>query len=252
MKMQYTVFIAAMTLGVSIAVANAAMFGGIDAGAMWDSNFIGAPSGTIPVPVLMGVYSGYFGGYKPFDKKRGAFVASANLQANRLRRYASLDNDVFGGVVGVFHDLGQDASVLATVGGQTVRFSNNVRNLALYMARFHFKEGSQKVWVGETAEYDIAHGQATINTYHGYSATVALNWAPIKSDVLTVSGAHAYDRYNVASASVRTSNAGTLGWLQELGHGVYIRASATREYARVLGGPHFYTTIYATGLGVSF
>ena len=252
MKTRYAMLIAAMTFAGSFGAAHAKLFGGIDAGALWDSNFNGASSGATQVPVLMGVYSGYFGGYKPFDHGRGAFVASGNLQANRLRRYTNLDSDVFGGSVGLFHNLGQDASVLATVGGQRVQFSNSARNLALYIGRLHFKEGSKRAWVSESAEYDVARGQETLNTYHGYTAAVSLNWAPIASDVLTVSAARAYDRYDVAAASVRTSDAGTLGWLQELGHGVYIRASASREYAHVIGGPHFVATIYATGLGMSF
>ena len=241
-----------MGLVVGVGTAHATLFGCVDAGALWESNFTGAPPGATAFPVLMGVYSGDFGGYKAFDKNRGAFVAQANLQVNRLRQYSHLDNDVFGGSAGVFHDMGQEASILATVGGQTVRFSNGLRNMAIYMARLHFKEGSQTLWIGETGEYDWARGSLAFNTYSGYSATLALNWAPIRTDVVTVSAARAYDHYDVTTASVRTSDAASVGWLQELGHGVYIRASASREYARVLGGPYFYTTIYATGLGMSF
>lgn len=237
---------------VGTGAAHATFFGGVDAGALWESNFTGATNGILASSVLMGVYSGYVGAYKGFDKNRGAWVASVNLQANRLRRYSVLDNDIFGGSAGVSHDLGKDASVLATVGGETVRFSNTVRNLAIYMARLHFKEGSQTLWVGETGEYDDARGQAGFNTYRGYSATLAGNWKPIASDVITVSAAHAYDHYDVATASIRTSNAASLGWLQELGHGIYIRAQASREYVHVAGGGSFYTTIYATGLGATF
>ena len=237
---------------VGTSVAHATFFGGVDAGALWESNFTEATGGIVASSVLMGVYSGYVGAYKGFDKNRGAWVASVNLQANRLRRFSVLDNDIFGGSAGVFHDLGKDASVLATVGGETVRFSDNQRDLAIYMARVHFKEGSQTLWVGETGEYDDARGQAGFNTYHGYSATLAGNWKPIASDVITVSAAHAYDRYDVAAAAIRTSNAASLGWLQELGHGIYIRAQASREYVHVAGGQGFYTTIYATGVGATF
>ena len=237
---------------VGTSVAHATFFGGVDAGALWESNFTGATGGILASSVLMGVYSGYVGAYKGFDKNRGAWVASVNLQANRLRRFSVLDNDIFGGSAGVFHDLGKDASVLATVGGETVRFSDNQRDLAIYMARLHFKEGSQTLWVGETGEYDDARGQAGFNTYHGYSATLTGNWKPIASDVITVSAAHAYDRYDVAAAAIRTSNAASLGWLQELGHGIYIRAQASREYVHVACGQGFYTTIYATGVGATF
>ncbi len=237
---------------VGTSVAHATFFGGVDAGALWESNFTGATGGIVASSVLMGVYSGYVGAYKGFDKNRGAWVASVNLQANRLRRFSVLDNDIFGGSAGVFHDLGKDASVLATVGGETVRFSDNQRDLAIYMARVHFKEGSQTLWVGETGEYDDARGQAGFNTYHGYSATLAGNWKPIASDMITVSAAHAYDRYDVAAAAIRTSNAASLGWLQDLGHGIYIRAQASREYVHVAGGQGFYTTIYATGVGATF
>ena len=237
---------------VGTTAAHATFFGGVDAGALWESNFTGATGGITASSVLMGVYSGYVGAYKGFDKNRGAWVGSINLQANRLRRYSVLDNDIFGGSGGVFHDLGKDASVLATVGGETVRFSDNVRDLAIYMARIHFKEGSQTLWMGETGEYDDARGQAGFNTYRGYSATLAGNWKPIASDVITLSAAHAYDHYDVPTASIRTFNAASLGVLQELGHGIYIRAQASREYVHIAGGAGFYTTIYATGIGATF
>jgi hypothetical protein len=251
-KKKVRVMTVAMGMVVGMGAAQAAIFGGVDAGALWESNFTGATGGVVARSVLMGVYSGYVGAYKGFDNNRGAFVGSANLQANRLRRFTVLDNDVFGGSVGVFHDLGQNASMLATVGGEAVRFSNSARNLAIYMARLHFKEGSRIVWVGETGEYDDARGQSNFSTYRGYSATLAVNWKPIPSDVITLSAARADDRYNIPTASIRTSDAGSLGWLQELGHGIYVRAQASREYVTVAGGPGFHTMIYAAGLGATF
>ncbi|WP_297391458.1 hypothetical protein [Acidiferrobacter sp.] len=252
MRKRFRALVSMAGLIVSTSAAHATFFGGVDVGALWESNFTGATGGIVASPVWMGVYSGYVGAYKGFDQNRGAWVASVNLQANRLRRYSVLDNDIFGGSAGVFHDLGKDASVLATVGGETVRFSDNQRNLAIYMARVHFKEGSQALWVGETGEYDDAHGQAGFDTYHGYSLTLAGNWKPIASDVITVSAARAHDRYDVAAAAIRTSSAMSLGWLQELGHGIYIRAQASREYVHIAGGQGFYTTLYATGVGATF
>ncbi len=243
---------AAAGLAAGIGAAHAKVFGGVDAGALWESNFTGATGGLVASPVWVGVYSGYLGAYKGFDKNRGAVVGSVNLQANRLSRYNVLDNDVFGGSAGVFHDLGKKASLLATVGGEAVRFSDSVRNMAIYMARLHFKEGSQTLWLGETGEYDDARGNADFDTYRGYDVTFAVNWKPIASDVISVSAARAYDHYDIPTASIRTSNAASLGWLQELGHKIYVRAQASRAYVQVAGGPHFYTTIFATGLGVTF
>lgn len=246
------VVMAALGWGLGFGVAHAVVFGGVDAGALWESNFTGATGSLTAQSELMGVYSGYVGAYKGFDKNRGAWVGSINLQANRLRRYSVLDNDVFGGSVGVFRDLGKKASLLATVGAEAVQFSDSVRDMAIYMARLHFKEGGETAWVGETGEYDDARGHANFNTYRGDSLTLALNWKPITSDVITLSAARAYDRYNVPTASIRTSDAGSLGWLQELGHGIYVRAQASREYVKVVGGPRFHTTIYAAGLGAAF
>lgn len=244
-------FIAASVLA-GVGGARATMFGGVDAGALWESNFVGAPPGTNPLPVFMGIYSGYLGGYTGFDKDRGAWVGSVNFEADRLRQYASLDDNAYGGSAGVFHDLGNEASVLATVGGDLLRYSNSIRDLAIYVGRIHFKEGGQTRWFGETVEYDDGQGTAAFNTYQGYIGTVAFNWKPIKSDVVTVSVAHAVDRYDVATAGLRTSDAGSLGWLQELGHKIYVRASLSREYVAVASGPHFYATLIGAGLGVSF
>ena len=59
---------------VGTTAAHATFFGGVDAGALWESNFTGATGGITASSVLMGVYSGYVGAYKGFDKNRGAWV----------------------------------------------------------------------------------------------------------------------------------------------------------------------------------
>lgn len=243
-----------MGLGVMTGLmmpAYGAVFGGIDLGVTHDSNFIGAAGSVTPISDTMQSYSAYAGGYRPIEGGHGALVATVNLRVNRLSRYTNLDNDVMGGAVGLYHELGI-GSLLASVGGQDIRYSQANQDFALYFARLRFKQGTAPIWVTENVEYDHAQGQQAVNAYRGYSVWAALNGRPWSSGVLSLSISRADDRYNVPVTPTRIAAIGTLAMLQQLGAGLYVRVSASRERTVVPGGPSFDATLYAVGLGMTF
>lgn len=231
--------------------AGAAVFGGIDAGYVHDNNFIGAPVGYPPVSDTAQIYSAYVGGYKATDGGRGAWLGSVNVRVTRLQRYTSLDNDLFGGTIGYYHKLGV-GSMLATIGGQDIRYGEAAEDFLLYFTRLRFKQGTARVWVTENAEFDDSHGGQAPNAYRGYSVWGSLNGRAWSSGTLSLSLAHSDDRYNISATATRITNVATCALKQQLGDGVYARVSYSLEHVTIPGGQAFHANLFAAGVGMMF
>ena len=252
MKNKVNVLVAAVTAAFFSPLAQAEIFGGVEVGYTYDTNFTAAPDNSPKVAENIMTYSGSLGNYLPFAGNSSAWIVKADVAATRLDQFTALDSNSFGLNTGIYHGFSSSNSMTAMVSGYARRFDVDVRDTETYAAQLGFKQKIDKsFWFREGVTYEVGKAQANSNEYSGYAVNGSLNWAPAAPTLLTLGLAHNTRIYDVLVGDVRTSNQATLGLVQQFGKHVYLRGGVTLAANKTNAGSEYDTTIYTAGLGVN-